>query len=134
MTRELSMLAWSSIFCALMWSPYILARIQAWGLIDTVGYPRNPPPVPDWALRAQKAHANMVENLAPFAAIVLIAHVADVHNGATELGAMLFVLGRIVHYPAYIAALPWVRTLAFAVAWFGTVLIFVQLYDAPIGM
>jgi len=128
MTRELWMLAWSAIFCALMWFPYIVARIQTWGLVDTVGYPRNPPAVPDWALRAQKAHANMVENLAPFAAIVLAAHVAGVHNDVTGLGATLFLVGRLVHYPAYVAALPWVRTLAFTVAWFGIVLIFLQLY------
>jgi uncharacterized MAPEG superfamily protein len=128
MTRELWILAWSSAFCLLMWLPYIMARIGAWGLVDAVGYPQNPPALPAWAVRAQKAHANMVENLAPFAAIVLIAHVADVHNGATELGAMLFLGGRLVHYPAYVAGVPWIRTLSFAVAWLGSLLIFLQLY------
>lgn len=127
MRIELTLLALSAAFCAVMWVPYILARINAWGLIETLGYPENPPPVPAWADRLQKAHANMVENLAPFAALVLVAHAADALGPLTALGAVLFFWARIVHVGAYALAIPYVRTLAFAVAWVGMVLIFVAI-------
>jgi uncharacterized MAPEG superfamily protein len=35
-----------------------------------------PRPVPLWGLRANRAHLNAVESFAPFAALILIAHVA----------------------------------------------------------
>jgi uncharacterized MAPEG superfamily protein len=37
----------------------------------------------------------VVENLAPFAAVVLIAHVAGRNKGLTTLGAELFFWGRL---------------------------------------
>jgi uncharacterized MAPEG superfamily protein len=130
MTQELWILAWSAVFCLLMWLPYIGARMIAWGPMPTMGYPSNPPPLPVWAQRAQKAHMNMVENLAPFAAIVLVAHAAGVHNAYTEWGAALFIVGRILHYPIYTAGVPVLRTATFAVATVGTLLIFFQLFGA----
>ena len=63
MTTDLMMLAWSAALCALLWVPYILARIGAWGLVDTVGYPDSPPDVPVWSARIKKAHANLVEKI-----------------------------------------------------------------------
>lgn len=128
MTTELWMLAWSAAFSLIMWAPYVIARTLAWGLGQAVGYPTNPPPVPAWSERLRRSHANLIENLAPFAAIVLIAHVAEVSNGATVLGAQLFLAGRIVHAIVMAMGIAWLRTLAFAVAWAGTVLVFVQLY------
>jgi uncharacterized MAPEG superfamily protein len=128
LTTELWMLAWSAIFCIVMWIPYVLARVQVWGLLETMGYPPRPPALPEWALRLQKAHANMVENLPAFAAIVLIAHVANVHNGATELGALLFFAGRLGFTAIYVAKIVVLRTLAFVISWIGTVLIFLQLF------
>ena len=90
MTTDLMMLAWSAALCALLWVPYILARIGAWGLVDTVGYPDSPPDVPVWSARIKKAHANLVENLLPFGVLVLVAHVGGMANEATALGATLF--------------------------------------------
>ena len=76
MSIDLLYLTLSAGLCAVLWIPYILSRIQTWGLINAVGYPENPPEVPAWAQRSAKVHANMVENLAPFAALVLVAQVA----------------------------------------------------------
>jgi len=129
MTTELTLLAWSALFCTLLTFPAIgaLTRIPggfAWGLGN-----RDEPlsGLPPWAQRARRAHMNMVENLAPFAAVVLIAHVAGRNNGLTVLGAELFFWGRIAHAATYIAGLtPW-RTLAFAVSQTGTLLVFLQL-------
>ena len=61
------------------------------------------------------AHANAVENLVVFAALVLAAHAAGVSNGATALACAFYFWARIVHLVAHTLRVPWVRTLAFAV-------------------
>ena len=129
MTTELTLLAWSALLCLLLTFPGIagLMRIPqglAWGLGNR---DRPLPEVPAWSARARRAHTNMVENLAPFAIVVLIAHVTGRTNAMTALGAQLFFWGRLAHAATYMAGLvPW-RTLAFGVAWAGTLLVFLQL-------
>ncbi len=78
-----------------------------------------PAPLSPWGERAIRAHRNMLENLPPFAALVLIAQVAGVSNEATALGAMLFFWARVAHAVVYIAGVPYVRTLAFLVSLIG---------------
>ncbi len=130
MTTDLLYLALSAGLCVVLWVPYILSRIQTWGLTNAVGYPENPPALPPWAQRATRVHLNMVENLAPFGALVLVAHVAGAASGMTALGAALFFWGRIVHAGVFIAGIPWLRTLAFGVSWLGMVLIFIEIVRA----
>lgn len=114
MTTELLYLAWVTLLTALLWLPYILDRIMVRGLSDAVGYPENPKPQSPWAQRLLKAHANAVENLVVFAALVLVAHAAGVSDTMTAGAAALYFWARVVHVLAYTFAIPWVRTLAFA--------------------
>ena len=127
MTTDLSMLVWSAVLCVLLFLPYVLARVLSWGLVDTVGYPKNPPALPDWAQRAHRVHINMAENIGPFAALVLVAHVAGLANETTALGATLFFWARLAHAVVFIAGLPWVRTLAFLVGVAGEALILLRI-------
>src|ERR1700681_4505912 len=113
MNTELMYLVWITAFTAIMWIPYILDRIAVWGLADTVGYPDTPKAQSPWARRMKSAHANAIENLVIFAALVLAAHAASISNSATVFACALYFWARIVHWFAYTAALPWVRTLAF---------------------
>ena len=115
MSVELKYLALVTAFTALMWIPYILNMIMVRGVLDAVGYPENPKPMAPWATRMKAAHYNAVENLAVFAALVLIAHVAGVKGEATALACIIYFWARVVHYIAYTFAIPWVRTLSFAV-------------------
>ncbi|MEK7232032.1 MAG: MAPEG family protein, partial [Pseudomonadota bacterium] len=85
------------------------------GLMDAVGYPENPKPQSPWATRMMAAHENAVENLVVFGALVLAAHAAGVSNSATVLACAVYFWARVVHLLAYTFAVPWVRTLAFAV-------------------
>ena len=117
MTTELTCLVWISGLTALMWIPYVLDRFAVWGVIDTVGYPEHPKALAPWAERAKKAHANAVENLVVFAALVLAAHVAGVHNAAIAGAAVVYLLDRVAHWAGYLLALPWLRTVAFLVGW-----------------
>jgi uncharacterized MAPEG superfamily protein len=127
MTTDLWMLVWSAVLCVLLFLPYVLARVQVWGLVDTVGYPKSPPALPDWAQRAHRTHINMAENIGPFAALVLVAHVTGLANETTALGATIFFWARLAHAVVFIAGLPWVRTLAFVVGVVGEALILVRI-------
>jgi uncharacterized MAPEG superfamily protein len=113
MKTELMYLTWVTALTGVLWIPYILDRIAVWGLIEAVGYPANPKPQSPWATRLMKAHANAIENLVVFAALVLAAHAAGVSNSATATACVVYFWARIVHVAAYTFAVPWVRTLAF---------------------
>lgn len=126
MSTDLKMLAWTAAFTALIWLPYILARITASGVMPTLTYAADRDPLPAWAERARKAHYNAVENLAPFAALVIVAHVTHTANAATATAAVVYFLARIVHYVGYVSGVPFVRTLAFAVGWLCILVIFLQ--------
>ena len=118
MKTELMYLTWVTALTGLLWIPYILDRIAVWGIADTVGYPANPKPQSRWAARLMKAHANAIENLVVFAALVLAAQAAGISNGVTATACMVYWWARVVHVLAYTFAVPWVRTLAFAVGFF----------------
>ena len=115
MKPELTYLAMVTALTGLLWVPYILDRIATWGLIDTVGYPPNPKPQSPWAQRLKKAHKNAVENLVVFAPLVLVAQAMGITSPAIADAAAVYFWARVVHAAAYTLALPWVRTLAFAV-------------------
>ena len=127
MTVELTYLAWTALICIVMWLPHVSGRGLIIGPANAAGYPDEEPVMPKWIGRSRRAHANMVENLAAFASLVLIAHVAGVANEMTALGAALFFWGKLVHTAVFILGIPYARTLAFFVAWIGMLVIFLQL-------
>ena len=118
MTSELMSLIWVTALTAILWVPYTLNTIAVRGLMDAVGYPADPKPIAGWAQKMKAAHANAVENLVVFAALVLIANAAGVSNETTVLACTVYLWSRVVHLLAYTFAIPWVRTLSF-VAGFG---------------
>ena len=115
MKTELLYLTLVTALTGLLWLPYILDRVAVGGLADAVGYPPQPRPQSPWAQRLMKAHANAVENLVVFAALVLAAQAAGISNGATATACIVYFWARVVHALAYTFAVPWVRTLAFGV-------------------
>jgi len=127
MKTELLYLTLVTAFTGLLWLPYILDRIAVRGIADAVGYPENPKPQSPWAQRLMKAHANAVENLAVFAILVLVAHALGLSNSAIATASMVYFWARVVHALAYTFAVPWVRTLSFAVGFFAQAAIAWQL-------
>ena len=89
LTTELRLLTYTAFICLLLWVPYVLGVIRTRGLVRAVGYPSGiADDLPPWAQRAERAHMNLVENLAPFAALVLVAHRAAArHVRRHPLGA-----------------------------------------------
>lgn len=117
MTSELMSLTWVTALTAIMWMPYILNLIAVRGLLDGVGYPDNPKPLAAWAQRMKAAHYNAVENLVIFATLVLVANASGISTSTTVLACEIYFWARLVHLLAYTFAIPWVRTLAFALGW-----------------
>jgi uncharacterized MAPEG superfamily protein len=129
MTTDLSMLVWSALLCVSLPVVYLIGRSGvpgglAWGF----GNRDVPLEVAPWVRRAERAHANLVENLAPFAILVLVAQVAGKANATTATGATLFFWGRVAHAAVYVAGIPYVRTAAFFVGTAGEILILLQLF------
>lgn len=128
---ELQMLAWVASATALMWIPYVFARILTRGLMATMGNPHaSLPPDPPWAQRARLAHANAVENLAVFAPLVLGATLIGVSTPATVLACKLYLAARLAHYVVYAAGIPVLRTLLFFVGFGATATVALALLAA----
>src|SRR5262245_39577351 len=129
MTTDLAMLVWSGLLCLLLPTVYLVGRSQTPGGLEWgFGNRDRPLDMPAWARRAERAHANLVENLAPFAILVLVAHVTGKANSTTALGATLFFWGRVAHAAVYTAGIIYLRTAVFFVATLGEILILLQLF------
>lgn len=128
MTTELSMLAWTAALCGVLWIPYILQGIATRGPVRAMGYPKpDDKKLPDWAQRSHRAHMNLVENIGPFAALILVAHLSGAAGETTAMAAQVFLWARVVQAAVHIAGIPYVRTLAFFVSFFALVAIFLAI-------
>jgi uncharacterized MAPEG superfamily protein len=128
MTTDLWMLVATAMLALFVPLIYGYGRVQSpggmeWGL----GNRDTALPVPAWTDRAVRAHANLTENLAPFAILVLVAHVTGQANAMTALGATIFFLARVAHVAIYTAGITGLRTVAFFAAAVGEILILLQL-------
>ena len=113
MKTEITLLVQVTALTGILWIPYVLNRAVVRGIGNTVGYPQTPKALAPWAERLLAAHANAVENLAVFAALVLAAQAAGISTAVTVLACNVYLWSRVVHVIAYTLAIPWVRTLAF---------------------
>lgn len=130
MTKDIFMLVATALLCLGIPIIYGAGRfMQPGGFAWAAGNRETPLNVPAWTQRAVQAHANLVENLGPFAILVLAAQISGKANAETALGATIFFWGRVIHLGAYVAGLKYYRTLAWFGAWGGGVLILVQLFN-----
>ena len=133
MTTELAMLTWVTALTIFLWIPYILGHIMNVGLLPVLTYKADGTPLPPWAARAKKAHANAIENLAPFAVLVLVAHQLDISNTATTSAAVAYFWLRLAHFITYTANVPFGRTVTFAGAWGAQLCILFQILTLGAG-
>jgi len=123
MSPDLTYLLYSVILC------FVQVLVAASGANTQVGLPtlagnrEGLPEIIGWAGRARRAHLNMIENLVLFAALVLIAAVANKANATTAMGAMIFFWARLAYAIIYLIGIPWLRTLAWFVGVIGMAMI-----------
>jgi uncharacterized MAPEG superfamily protein len=114
MTPDLYYLAYSAVLTALLWVPYVLGQFLVEGPPRPGRYrDPTPPELPNWVRRCNRAHQNAVENLNPFAAVVMISHVAHISNPVTAMWAATFFWSRVAHAVIMWLGIPYLRTVAF---------------------
>jgi len=127
MTKDLYYLACTAMLTAALWIPYIACQVQTNGLLSRENYiDPAPRPVPLWGQRAHRAYLNAVECFAPFAALLIVAHIAGKSDGMTGFWAASFFWLRVIHAVVYWFAVPYVRTLVFTLAFVAVVGIFLE--------
>ena len=114
MTTDLMYLALTAMLTAALWIPYVVSQVATNGFLTPPNYVDPAPrPVPLWGERAHRAYLNSVEVFAPFAALVIIAHIAGKADAMTVFWATCFFWLRAIHALVYLFAIPYIRTLAF---------------------
>ena len=119
MTTELYWMLLTVLMTSVFWMLYIVDRLLVRDLLPTLqaNTPETGAPHSAWAQRAMRAHANGIENLVLFAAVVLALHVLKISTPLTEAAAATYFFARLVHFAVYTAGIPFLRPLAFGVAW-----------------
>jgi uncharacterized MAPEG superfamily protein len=79
--------------------------------------------------RATRALANMHEALPVFLALALLNMIVGTAAGLAVTGATLFLIARVVYVAIYVAGVPVLRTLVWAVGWVGLALMIAPLID-----
>ena len=114
MSTDLRYLAFTAILTASLWIPYVVAQVSTNGPLKPQNYlDPTQRPLPLWGKRADRTYINAVETFAPFAALVIVAHLAGKANAMTAFWATCFFWIRLAHAVVYLFAIPYVRTLLF---------------------
>lgn len=120
MTPDLKFLAWSiGLGLAYVLVAAALGTAQRgfnWNVGNRDGAPQ---PLTGPAARAHRASRNFLETFPFFAAAVLAVVLAKANTAHTALGAEIYFWGRVAYLPIYIIGIPYLRTLAWAVAFWG---------------
>jgi uncharacterized MAPEG superfamily protein len=123
MSHDLQMLVWSAVLAIVQMLIAAVAANRQLGTPILVGNRESVPALTGWAGRAQRAHLNMLESLAIFAIFVIVAQLTGRANASTALGATLFFWARLIYAVVYVAGIPWLRTLIWAVSFAGIILV-----------
>src|ERR1017187_4671879 len=114
MSTDLKYLAFTAMLTAALWIPYVVCQVMTNGFLKPPNYiDPTPRPVPLWGKRADRTYLNAVEVFAPFAALVIIAHLTGKADTMTAFWTMFFFWMRLAHAIIYLTAIPYLRTLVF---------------------
>ncbi|MDE2308770.1 MAG: MAPEG family protein [Xanthomonadaceae bacterium] len=129
MTTELQMLIWSAALGLLQIVMAATGSIAQRGLGWAAGARDDvTPPLTGVAGRLDRGRANFLETFPLFAAAVLAAFALQRHDATTVLGAQLYFWARLAYVPAYVAGIPYLRTLIWAVSIAGIVMLLAALF------
>jgi uncharacterized MAPEG superfamily protein len=125
MTTDLTYLAYTAFLTAVLWIPYVIAQVLTNGFLAPPNYvDPTPRPLPPWGKRADRAYINAVECFAPFAALVIIAHLASKADAMTNFWAVWFFWLRLAHAVVYLLGIAFIRTVVFVLSFIAVVGIF----------
>lgn len=121
MTTELTWLTLTALLASAMFIPYVVGvnRSEFDGKDVQFVRPPDPRTMPAWVHRSFRAHQNLLEQLVPYAIIVLVGAVAHVSTPITRACVPTFFGIRVVHAIGMIsgrARLP-IRPAIFSLGW-----------------
>jgi uncharacterized MAPEG superfamily protein len=79
----------------------------------------DPPPQSAVGHRAERALRNLSEALPVFLTLALLHVSQGTAEGRATLGAQIFLAMRVLYVPAYLAGVPWVRSVIWCASWVG---------------
>jgi uncharacterized MAPEG superfamily protein len=125
MTIELTMLAWTLVLAIVQIFLPSYFRTRETGIDYNVSARDQSAPVPVGPItgRLMRAQQNLMESLPIFIAVVLMAQVLHLHNGATAWGATLYFIARMIYVPLYAFGIPFIRTLVWLTSMLGIFLL-----------
>ncbi len=129
LTADLYWLTLTLVMTGLLWIPIIINRIQETGAWATLASPQLIPSAP-WAENMRRAHANAIENLMIFAPLVLAIQVTHTDTSTTATACSVYFFARLIHVISYVAAIPIVRTIAFAIGFICQIICAITLLQA----
>jgi uncharacterized MAPEG superfamily protein len=98
-------------------------------LIENLGNRDHMRPLTVVGERAKRALENMHEALPVFLALALMNMIVGTAAGLAITGATLFLIARVLYVGIYMAGVPVVRTLVWAVGWIGLAMMISPLLD-----
>ena len=119
LTTELGILACLSVLAASLWIPYIIGVNTEAAAADPFARPVDLSALRPWVHRAHRAHLNLLEQLVPFAILVLLVDRSDAYSSLTYWTAIVFFWLRVAHAAGMItgiARLP-LRPIIFTAGW-----------------
>lgn len=122
---------WMVVAAALL--PYVTVGFAKAAGIDNRAPRADMERLTGWRKRADWAHRNHFEAFPPFAAAVIIAHLAGVAQGRIDLLAGLFVIARLVYTLAYLADRATLRSVVWTVGIACIIALFVFASLAPVA-
>ena len=129
MTVEVKMLAWSMVLGLV--SILVAAGLATqqrglkWNASNRDGDPK---PLTGFAARATRASHNFLETFPFFAAAVLAVMLLQRSSPHTAMGSELYFWARAAYLPIYIIGIPYVRTLVWAVSFWGVLRVLAALF------
>jgi uncharacterized MAPEG superfamily protein len=82
-----------------------------------------PKPLGKWASRMERAYKNFLETFPLFAAAILVQYALDRNSHTAALGAQIYIWARALYIPAYLVAIPFLRTTLWTASIVGIVMI-----------
>lgn len=135
---ELGILGCLSLVAATLWVPYIIGVTRqpaSPDMPDTFIRPGDLRDLPAWIHRAHRAHLNLLEQLVPFAILVLLVDRVDGFTSLTYWTAIAFFWIRIAHAIGMIsgiARMP-LRPILFNLGWLCCMLMGYAFYATRLG-
>ena len=99
------------------------------GIKEVLGPRDHQPPYTVIGGRAARALANMQEALPVFLALALLNLILGTAAAMAITGGWIFLIARVLYVPVYMAGVPVLRTLIWAVGWAGLVMMLIPLLD-----